>query len=85
MASVSVQVRVDEEMREQADDLFRGLGMDTATAVRIFLAAAIRRRGIPFDVAETDGFYNPYNLARIADAVREMDEGGGFFRDSIDA
>lgn len=81
----SVQVRVDEEMREQADALFRGLGMDTATAVRIFLAAAIRRRGIPFDVVEEDGFYNPYNQARITAAVREMDEGGGTFHSPIDA
>jgi addiction module antitoxin, RelB/DinJ family len=85
MPSVSVQVRVDEEMREQADSLFRGLGMDTATAVRIFLAAAIRRRGIPFDVAEVDGFYNPYNQARIADAMHEMDEGKGEFHRPIDA
>lgn len=83
MASVSVQVRVDEKMRAEADSLFKGLGMDTATAVRIFLALSIKRRGLPFDVVEVDGFYNPYNQARIAEAVRELDGGGGTIREPI--
>ncbi len=85
MASVSVQVRVDEKMRSEADSLFKGLGMDTATAVRIFLALAIKRRGLPFDVVDVEGFYNPYNQARIAEAVKELDGGGGTFHDLIEA
>ena len=85
MASVSVQVRVDEKMRKEADNLFKGLGMDTATAVRIFLALSIKNRGLPFDVVEVDGFYNPYNQAQISAAVKELDEGGGTFHEIIEA
>lgn len=35
MAS-TIQVRVDEELKRKSDDLFRELGTDTTTAIRIF-------------------------------------------------
>ena len=46
----TIQVRVDDQLKESADLLFTSLGMDTTTAVRIFLIAAMEAGGIPFDV-----------------------------------
>ena len=45
------QITVDESVMREADGLFASLGLDTATAVRIFLNAAIENGGIPFPVA----------------------------------
>ncbi len=45
-----LQVRVDENLKETADALFAHLGMDTPTAIRIFLRQAIMRGGLPFEV-----------------------------------
>ena len=36
MAS-TIQVRVDDDIKTKADVLFKDLGMDTTTAIRIFL------------------------------------------------
>ncbi len=47
----TLQIRVDDELKANADSLFSGLGLDTSTAVRIFLNAAIENNGIPFKVA----------------------------------
>jgi len=46
----TIQIRVDDFLKNAADDLFASLGMDTTTAVRIFLTIAIETGGIPFDV-----------------------------------
>ena len=46
----TIQVRVDDSMKTAADLLFNNLGLDTSTAVRMFLSAAIEEEGIPFDV-----------------------------------
>ena len=46
----TIQVRVDDDVKSAAEDLFDSLGLDTSTAVRIFLAAALENDGIPFDV-----------------------------------
>ena len=46
----TLQICVDDLLKAQADSLFSGLGLDTSTAVRIFLHAAIEYNGIPFAV-----------------------------------
>jgi DNA-damage-inducible protein J len=46
----TIQIRVDDDIKTAADSLFSGLGLDTSTAVRMFLSAALAHDGIPFDV-----------------------------------
>jgi len=46
----TIQVCVDDGMKAAADSLFESLGLDTPTAMRMFIAAAVDSRGIPFDV-----------------------------------
>ena len=46
----TLQIRIDDAVKKQADTLFSSLGLDTSTAIRIFLNAAIENAGIPFSV-----------------------------------
>lgn len=46
----TLQIRIDDALKKEADALFASLGLDTTTAVRIFLNAAIENAGIPFSV-----------------------------------
>jgi len=46
----TLQIRVDDNLKVQADTLFSSLGMDLSTAVRIFLTAAVENDGLPFPV-----------------------------------
>ena len=46
----TLQIQVSDELKTQADELFASLGLDVATAVRIFLTMSIERNGLPFDV-----------------------------------
>lgn len=46
----TLQIRVDDMLKKQADTLFSSLGLDTSTAIRIFLNAAVENSGIPFSV-----------------------------------
>ena len=43
-----IQVRVSEELKKEATDLFEELGIDLSTAIRMFLRTCIREGGIPF-------------------------------------
>ena len=42
------QVRLDEEVRNQVEDLYRSIGTTFAEAVRIFAVQSIREQGFPF-------------------------------------
>jgi DNA-damage-inducible protein J len=46
----TIQIRVDEATKAAADQLFASLGLDTSTAVRMFITAALEYDGIPFSV-----------------------------------
>lgn len=47
-----IQVRVEDSLKKDADALFSDLGLDTPTAIRIFLKQAIKRHGLPFEVTQ---------------------------------
>ena len=52
MAMSILQIRVDESLKNEANDLFERLGKDIPTAVRIFFKRAIIEKRLPFYVSE---------------------------------
>ena len=44
------QMTLDDDLKADVDELFDSLGLDTATAVKIFFKACIARSGLPFGV-----------------------------------
>ena len=57
MAS-TIQLRVDDDLKTKSDQLFKELGTDTTSAIRMFLTKAVADNGFPFEVKKT--VYNPY-------------------------
>ena len=51
----TIQVRVDDQLKDSADLLFSSLGLDTSTAVRMFLVACMEEGGIPFPIKRRNG------------------------------
>ena len=43
-------VRIDPELKAQAENLFSDLGMNLTTAVTVFLRQAVRESRIPFEI-----------------------------------
>ena len=50
MASTLVQIRVDEDLKNEATDIFERLGLDLPTAIRVFLKKSVEESGIPFNL-----------------------------------
>lgn len=44
-----LQIRVDEELKNQANAVYNEIGIDLSTAVRMFLKKSVLEGGIPFD------------------------------------
>jgi DNA-damage-inducible protein J len=53
----TVQIRIDEDTRAQASQLFERIGLDIPTAVRMFLKQSIASNGLPFQptIAKDNG------------------------------
>ena len=52
MAVKSTNIKIDEYLKEQAQQIFAALGMDMTTAVNIFLRQAVKEQAIPFRIGE---------------------------------
>lgn len=46
----TLQICIDDALKKEADALFSSLGLDTSTAIRIFLNMSVENSGIPFSV-----------------------------------
>lgn len=50
----TIQVRVDDELKAKSDILFKELGTDTTSAIRMFLMQALAYGGFPFEIRKME-------------------------------
>lgn len=53
MANINVTIRIDEDLKEEADQLFDDLGMSFTTAINVFVKQSLREGRIPFEITKT--------------------------------
>ena len=71
MANINVTIRIDEDLKEEADQLFDDLGMSFTTAINVFVKQSLREGRIPFEITKTPrtaGF--DHSLVSLADSQR---------------
>lgn len=70
MAS-TIQVRVEDELKEKAEQLFRELGTDTTSAIRMFLTQAVANNGFPFEIKK--GKQNPLIVLSEEELLQKLE------------
>lgn len=50
MATTNLNIRTDKAIKDQAEEIFKELGLNMTTAVNMFLRTAVREHGIPFEL-----------------------------------
>lgn len=50
-STTNISIRMDSDLKAQADALFTELGMNLSTAFNIFVRQSLREGGIPFDIS----------------------------------
>ena len=50
MATTNINVRVDSELKQNAENLFNDLGLNMSVAITMFLKSAVSHDGIPFEL-----------------------------------
>ncbi|ASA93095.1 TPA: type II toxin-antitoxin system RelB/DinJ family antitoxin [Streptococcus agalactiae] len=46
----TIAVRVDDQLKDDATELFQSLGLDMSTAVKMFLIQSVKTQSIPFEI-----------------------------------
>ncbi len=71
MAS-TIQIRVDDDLKMKADALFKDLGTDTTTAVRMFLTQALAVNGFPFEIKRAPS--KPYEALTEHEILKKLEK-----------
>ena len=74
MATASVTIRMDEDLKREAEDLFNEMGLNMTTAITLFAKTAVREGRIPFEV-KVDPFYSKRSMERLRKATQGMEAG----------
>lgn len=78
----TLQVRLDDILKEQAQAVVQEMGLDLSGAIRIFLAQVVKENGLPFRPTN-DPFYSARNQEALRRSVAQI-EAGQTVRKSLD-
>lgn len=46
----NINIRIDDNLKKEAETLFSDLGLNMTTAISLFLKQCVLRQGIPFEI-----------------------------------
>lgn len=68
----SIQVRVDEDLKKNAEQILDNIGLDLPTAMRVFLKKVVSSRSIPFKLEEESYYqFTPQEEEELVQAYEE--------------
>lgn len=76
MKSATINIRVPEDVKEEAKSTYEQLGIDISTAINVFLRKSIEYGGFPFDVRSDRP--NKETLEAIEESFEHPDKGVRF-------
>ena len=71
--TINVTIRLDRDIKEQAEKMFNDFGMNLSTALNIFVRQALREGKIPFEIY--DPFYSEKNQAELSRRIADIEAG----------
>ncbi len=74
MANANMTIRLDENLKQQADALFSDLGISTNAAITMFIKQAVREQKIPFEVKRIQPNITFSANETLADVSRQIIE-----------
>jgi len=68
----SLNIKIDRDLKREADALFNAMGMTLSTAVNVFVRQAVQEQAIPFQIQlnEKGQFHKILNSMRANAAMR---------------
>ena len=76
MATTNVSIRMDKDLKQQAEIIFDQMGMNMTTAITIFTKAVVRQGKIPFEIS-IDPFWGAENQTGLTKSIKNLEAGKG--------
>ena len=84
MSQSTISARIDSNDKTLFDTFCSSVGLNTSSAINLFVKAVIRERRIPFEITQPDPFFNEQNQAYVIKSVNELRAGKGTTHELIE-
>ena len=74
MAGTHIHVRIEDDLKKQAQQIFNEMGLDITTAINMFIRQVIKNRSFPF-LPSVDPFYGESNMLHLIKVKSDADAG----------
>ena len=77
----NITIRIDDEVKRNAETLFEKLGLSISGAINVFFRQAIREQAIPFPIRAAtkeekyNEYFNPYNMKILMESIAQAERG----------
>lgn len=78
MAQISL--RVDDDLKRNAERTFDDIGLSMSTAINIFLKTVVRENRIPFELS-ADPFYSKENITELERRIADIRSGNSSLKE----
>jgi DNA-damage-inducible protein J len=75
MAQTNLTIRIDEDIKRDAEILFNRIGLTISSAINVFFRQAIREQSIPFELKPYDDYYTGDRLERVLHSIEQIERG----------
>jgi DNA-damage-inducible protein J len=71
-----LNIRIDQDLKAEADSVLNKMGMSLSTAVNVFMRQVVQERAIPFKIQLSEEELTKAELLR---RIKNLEEGKGIF------
>ena len=72
--TTNLNIRIDKDLKELAEQTFAAMGMNMTTAINIFIRQTLRQGKIPFEIY-ADPFFHPANQQALQRSIQQGERG----------
>ena len=84
MKADTITMRVNPELKRQAEALCADMGFTLSTAYTMLLKAIVRTRSLPFPLTASGPFYSDTNMTHLQRGIKALNAGKGQKHDLIE-
>ena len=72
--TTTITMRVDGDLKQQAELVCEDIGLTPSAAYTLFLKAIVRTRSIPFKLEASNSFLSDSNSNYLLESIKKMDD-----------
>ena len=81
----TITTRIDMSDKKNFDKFCKDVGLNTSTAINLFIKTVLREKRIPFEISQpADPFFTEPNLSHLKKSIAELKAGQGVAHELIE-